>query len=95
MLSDSFYHILPLIKLKYHGKVAKPMCTFDFKNPLFTSLYHKNSCNRTDFYSDGSLLVLKTVLLEESLYDQFFPYLSLSFLLPKENSFKEPRVFLE
>ena len=24
--------------------------TFDFSNPRFTSLYHKNSSNRTDFY---------------------------------------------
>ena len=47
--------------------------TFDFSNPQFTSLYHKNSSNRTDF------LVPKTILLEESLYMKTLPKLQISF----------------
>ena len=36
-----------------HVKIPKQLAkkrTFDFSNPRFTSLYHKNSSNRTDFY---------------------------------------------
>ena len=31
-------------------KIRKKKGTFDFLNPQFTSLYLKNSSNRTDFY---------------------------------------------
>ena len=49
MFSDSFGQILNLKKLKNHEKLQKKG-TFDFLNLRFTSLYHKNSSNRTDFY---------------------------------------------
>ena len=49
-------------------KNRKKMGTFDFLNPSFTCLYHKNSSNRTEFYQDGLFLVPKTMLLEKFLY---------------------------
>ena len=36
-----------------HVKIPKKLAkkgTFDFSNPQFTSLYLKNSSNKTDFY---------------------------------------------
>ena len=57
--------------------------TFDFLNPRFTSLYHKNSTNRTDFYSDGFFLVPKTVLVEEFLHIKTAHCATSLFSLPK------------
>ena len=34
----------------HEEKNSKKIGTFDFLNPHFTCLYHKNSSNRTDFY---------------------------------------------
>ena len=42
--------------------------TSDLSKTQFTSLYHKNSSNSTDFYQDGFFLAPKTVLLEDFLY---------------------------
>ena len=57
-------------------EINKKKWTFDFLDPRFTKLYHKNSSNRTDFYSDGFFLVPKTVLLEEFLYLAHFANLA-------------------
>ena len=55
---------------------------FDFGNPQFTYLYHKNSSNRTDFYQDSFFLVPKTVLLKEFLYMIHFLIEILTFQVP-------------
>ena len=63
--NNCFFHFK---KNKKFMKNCQKMGTFDFPNPQFTCLYHKNSSNRTDFYQDGLFLVPKTMLLEKFLY---------------------------